>query len=150
MTQPEPSRMATSAYVAPFVAFVGIMAIERALSVPPQIAYPIRFFVVWALVLALSRPYLNWRPSAPLGSIALGAAVFVIWVGPDLLFDYRQSWPFNNSIVGSAVSSIPAELRQTGWFVLIRTFSCTVLVPIVEELFWRGWVLRLICGREFK
>src|SRR5262245_34498215 len=107
MAQPKPNWLATSAYAAPFIAFVGIMAIERGLSVPPQIAYPIRFGVVWALVLTLSRPYLNLRFSAPFSSAVVGAAVFLIWVGPDLLFDYRQSWLFNNSLVGSAVSSIP-------------------------------------------
>src|SRR5262245_18502597 len=118
MTQSESSR-ATYAYVAPFVAFVAMMAVEHSLSVPPQTAYPIRFFTVWALVLTFSRRLLNFRFSAPLASIAVGAVVFVIWVGPDLLFHYRQSWLFNNSLVGSAVS-ILAELRQTRWFVLIR------------------------------
>lgn len=148
MPQSESSRL-TYAYVAPFVAFVGIMAAEKALSVPPQIAYPIRFVAVWTLVLLLSRPYLKLRFSAPLGSIAVGAAVFAIWVAPDLLFDYRQSWLFNNSLTGTAVSSIPPELRQQGWFILIRTFSCTLLVPVVEELFWRGWLMRWVIDIDF-
>jgi CAAX prenyl protease-like protein len=142
--------MATAAHVAPFFAFVGIMAMERALSVRPQIAYPIRFSLVWVLVLLLSRPYLRQLPSRPAASIGIGAAVFVIWVGPDLLFDYRQSsFLFNNSITGSPASSIPVELRRQTWFVIIRTFSCTVLVPIVGELFWRSWLMRWLIDREF-
>jgi CAAX prenyl protease-like protein len=150
MSESQSSRMATWAYIAPFIAFVGIMAIEKALSIPPQIAYPIRFCTVWALVLALSRPYLNFRFSAPLASIAIGAAVFVIWVGPDLLSPhYRQSWLFNNPVVGTAVSSISPELRQATWFILIRMLSCTLLVPIVEELFWRGWLMRWMIDRDF-
>src|SRR5687767_2009231 len=128
----ETSHKATAAYVAPFLAFVGIMAIERALSIPPEIAHPVRFVLVCAIVITLSRPYLKQLPSRPLASIALGAAVFVIWVGPDILFNYRHSILFDNPITGSPTSSIPIELRRQAWFVIIRTVSCTVLVPIVE------------------
>jgi uncharacterized protein len=145
----ETPKSATYAYVAPFIAFVGIMAIERPLSIPPQIAYPVRFVCVWAIVLLLSRPYLSWKFNRPWSSVALGALVFLIWVGPDLLFDYRQHWLFNNSITGSASSSIPDDLRRQAWFVFIRTFSCTVLVPIIEELFWRGWMMRWLIDRDF-
>jgi uncharacterized protein len=140
---------ATYAYIVPFLAFVGIMAVEQALSIPAQIAYPVRFFAVWGIVLLLSRPYLIWKFNSPWTSAALGALVFAIWIGPDLLFDYRQHWLFNNSITGSPGSSISEDLRRQGWFVAIRVFSCTVLVPIVEELFWRGWLMRWLIARDF-
>lgn len=150
MSQSDSGWKITSAYVAPFCAFVGIMAVEKALGVPPGIAYPIRFFSVWALVLYFSREHLKDRPVKPLASIALGAVIFAVWVGPDVLFDYRHTWLFSNSLTGSAVSSIPEELRRQAWFVFIRTFSCTVLVPIVEELFWRGWLMRWLVERDFR
>src|ERR1019366_6721648 len=41
---------ATLAFVAPFAAYVGLMAVERALDLPPRIAYPVRL-VVGSLVL---------------------------------------------------------------------------------------------------
>ena len=125
------------------------MAVERALSVPPQYAFPIRFFSVWALVLALSRPYLTQRPSRPLVSAAIGAAVFLIWIAPDLLFGYRDTFLFNNAITGRAESSIQPELRRQAWFVILRTLSSAGLVPIVEELFWRGWLMRWLIDRDF-
>ena len=90
MHQSTSPTLTTASYVAPFLAFVGIMALERALSIPPQFAYPIRVCVVSALILALSRPLLHFRFTAPLSSIAVGAAVFVIWIGPDLLFDFHR------------------------------------------------------------
>src|SRR5450631_234528 len=77
---------ATIAFTAPFLAFVGIMAIERLIPLPPQWLYTIRFLIVTSLIGALSWPYLSFRPSAPLASIAIGLAVFVIWVAPDVLF----------------------------------------------------------------
>src|SRR5690242_32735 len=103
---------ATVAYVAPFIAFVGVMAIERSIGLPAEWLYPVRFAIVLALILVFSRPYLNFRPSFPLASIAMGLAVFVIWVAPDILFGYRNTWLFNNSLTGTAVSSMPPELKK--------------------------------------
>jgi len=125
------------------------MAIEKSLSVPPQYAYPIRLGIVSAMVLIFSRNCLKQRPSQPLAAIGMGLAVFAIWIGPDLISDYRQSFLFNNSVTGRAVSSIPIELRRQIWFVLIRTCSLTVLVPIIEELFWRAWMMRWLIDHRF-
>ena len=83
-------RRATVGYIAPFLAFVGIMALERIVPLPPQWLYLVRFLIVAALIGALSWPYLSFRPSYPLASIAVGVAVFVIWVAPDVLFGYRH------------------------------------------------------------
>jgi hypothetical protein len=135
-------RRATIAYVAPFLAFVGIMAVERLIPLPPQWLYPVRFLIVTALIGALSWPYLSFRPSAPLASIAIGVAVFVIWVAPDLLFGYRHHWLFENSLTGAAASSLAPHLKANIGFMLLRSFSSAILIPILEELFWRGWMMR--------
>ena len=66
-----------------------------------------------------------------------------------MLFDYRHSGLFNNALTGTSTSSIRVELRTHFWFVLIRTFSCTALVPIVEELFWRGWLMRWLIDQNY-
>jgi CAAX prenyl protease-like protein len=142
---------ATVAYVAPFVAFVGVMGIERALSIPPLIAYPVRFAIVAALLLFVSRPVIQLKPSYPLASIAIGAAVFLIWVGPDVVFGpaYRQFWLFRNSLTGEAVSSNPPAIQANVLFAVIRTASTAILVPILEELFWRGWLMRWLIDKDF-
>jgi CAAX prenyl protease-like protein len=140
---------ATIAFTAPFLAFVGIMAIERLIPLPPQWLYTIRFLIVTSLIGALSWPYLSFRPSAPLASIAIGLAVFVIWVAPDLLFGYRHHWLFDNSITGSAVSSMAPHLKANIGFILLRSFSSALMIPILEELFWRGWMMRWLIHRDF-
>ena len=145
-------RNPTLTYIAPFVAFLGIMALERAAGLPMAWLYPIRVVAVTAVLLAFSRAPLSMRPSRPLLSVALGAAVFVLWIGPDLLFGpgYRHFRLFENSINGSAASSIPADLKASFWFLALRTVSCTLLVPPVEELFWRGWLMRWIVNTDFR
>jgi CAAX prenyl protease-like protein len=142
-------RRATIAYTAPFLAFVGIMAMERLIPLPPQWLYTVRFLIVTSLIGALSWPYLSFRPSAPLASIAVGVAVFVIWVAPDLLFGYRHHWLFDNSITGSAASSMAPDLKVNIGFILLRSLSSALIIPILEELFWRGWMMRWLIHHDF-
>jgi len=143
------NQRATIAYIGPFVAFVGVMALERLVPLPPQWLYPVRFLVVAALIATFSWPYLSFRPSAPLASIAVGVGVFVIWVGPDVLFGYRHHWLFENSLTGTASSSLAPHLKQNLAFILIRTAGAALLVPILEELFWRGWMMRWLIDKAF-
>jgi uncharacterized protein len=140
----------TAAFVAPFAAFVAIMAIERAVGLPGPL-YAVRFFVVLAILLTVSRPVIHLRVSARLGSAAVGVAVFLIWVAPDVLFGpgYRHHWLFENPITGSAAASAPDGLRHNLAFIALRAAGCTVLVPVLEELFWRGWLMRWLIAHDF-
>jgi uncharacterized protein len=139
----------TVAYVAPFVAYVGLMALERAAGLPPQIFLPLRIAVVALLIWVVSRPFFSFRPSRPVASIVLGIAVFLIWIAPDVLFGYRHFWLFENSVTGKAVSSMPDALRHNIPFLALRTGASFLLVPILEELFWRGWLMRWLIKPEF-
>lgn len=142
-------KAATLGYIAPFLAFVGIMAVERVIPLAPAWLYSIRFFLVLALLVAVSRPYLSLRASYPWASVAIGIAVFGIWVGPDVLFGYRHHWLFENALTGSASSTLPPELKGNVKFIVLRTVSSTFLVPVVEELFWRGWMMRWLIDTHF-
>jgi CAAX prenyl protease-like protein len=146
-----PRRPTTLAYIAPFLAFIGIMAVEKATGLSTAWLYPIRFLIVTGVLLAFSRAPLAVRPSRFWLSAALGAAVFALWIAPDVLFGpgYRHYWLFQNGVMGAPTSSIPTNLRHSVWFLVLRTASCTLLVPPVEELFWRGWLMRWIIDKEF-
>jgi hypothetical protein len=125
------------------------MAVERAIPLPGQWLYPVRFVIVFALMVAFSRPYLTFRPSLPIGSIAIGLAVFVIWIAPDFLFGYRHHWLFENSITGSARSSLPPHLKRNLGFIALRCVTSFAMIPVLEELFWRGWMMRWLIDRDF-
>jgi CAAX prenyl protease-like protein len=142
-------RRATAAYIAPFLAFVGIMALERIIPLPPQWLYLVRFLVVVSVIGAVSWPYLSFRPRFPLSSIAIGVAVFVIWVAPDVLFGYRHHWLFENALTGAATASLPPHLKSNIGFIMLRAASCAIVVPILEELFWRGWLMRWLIDNDF-
>jgi uncharacterized protein len=148
MNLSSPGGKATVGYVAPFLVYVALIA----LPLKPEILFPVRFVLVSALILAVSRPYLSFKPSYTLASAAVGVAVFVIWIGPDALFGpgYRHFWLFENSFIGRAQSSLAPDLRGNSFFLAIRVLSSVVLVPILEELFWRGWLMRWLIDREFQ
>jgi hypothetical protein len=140
----------TAGYVAPFLVFVGVMALEHAFPPNPEIWYPVRFAATLAAIVFLSWPYLNWRPSKPIASIAIGVAVFAIWVAPDRLFHYRQFWLFHNALTGVASSAVPQDLRRSVGFLAFRILGSMALVPVAEELFWRGWMMRWLIDTRFE
>ena len=145
-------------YIAPFVTFVAVMEIEKATGLPTAVMYPLRVAATLAVLLLFSRQLfsrqqLSARPAHPLASAAIGAAVFALWIAPDVLFGpgYRHSRLFQNAFTGSgAVSSLPIVLHTSAWFLALRAGSCAFLVPAVEELFWRGWAMRWIVASDFR
>ncbi len=138
-------------YVAPFLAFVAFMAIEKLLPLPSHFLYIARFTVVLAIILFVSRPLVSFWARSPFGSIAVGVGVFAIWVAPDILWPgYRQHWLFENSLTGAAQSTLPPGARVDPLFIAIRIAGSTLLVPILEELFWRGWLMRWLIHRDFR
>jgi len=144
---------ATAAYIAPFLVYVGFMSLEHAFHLPLRIFYPIRCAVSLAVLVAVSRPVLSvlpFRPSRPLASMALGAAVFLVWIAPDRLFAYRHFWLFDNPLLGSAAPSLPPDLRASALFCALRALGSTLLVPVLEELFWRAWLMRWLIDSRFR
>lgn len=124
------------------------MGMERMLGLPLQVFYPIRVGVALLLLLLLSRRYIALRPSAPLTSVLLGAAVFLIWIGPDVLFGYRHSWLFNNPLIGPGAAIDPG-LRHNALFLVVRASGSALVVPVFEELFWRAWMMRWAIKADF-
>jgi CAAX prenyl protease-like protein len=134
-------------WVLPFAVFILMLAIQSYWPIPA----PIRFFVSLAVILAVSRQPLHGRPSSPLLSILLGLLVFALWIGPDVIFPaWRTSLLFNNPIVGHPAGNTPPALKNDALFLTFRIAISVIAVPILEELFWRGWLMRwLIDGDDF-
>lgn len=102
-----------------------------------------------AVILAFSREPLRGRPSAPLLSVLLGLAVFVIWVGPDAIAPaWRHSVLFNNPVVGHPAGNTPPASKNDPVFLFFRIAISVIAVPILEELFWRGWMMRWLIDAD--
>jgi CAAX prenyl protease-like protein len=138
-------------YVAPFAAFLVFIGLAQWFPVSPDLLYPIRVAVVGAVLAVFSRHLVSFRAGTWAGSLMTGVAVFVLWVAPDVLWPaYRSHWLFDNSVVGSAESSLPHSVKHDLVFVALRIVSSVGLVPVLEELFWRGWLMRWLVHHDFQ
>ena len=141
------SVQSTARYVAPFAVFIAL----RWLPVTVEWLAPIRFVIVAAVILLFSRRELPKRLFFAAQSVLVGAAVMVLWIAPDMLGPgYREFWLFHNGITGAAHSSLPASLKSNVFFIGVRLAESAVLVPILEELFWRGWLMRWLVDPDFE
>jgi len=93
---------------------------------------------------------LSIRPNRPIASVAIGALVFLLWIAPDLFIPgYRSNPLFSNSIVGHVHSTLQPAALHSSWLLAWRTIRAVVIVPIVEELFWRAWLMRWLIDTDF-
>ncbi|MCC7176410.1 MAG: CAAX prenyl protease-related protein [Bryobacterales bacterium] len=148
-----PARFASPSwpYVLPFASYLLMLAAAANLPGGAAVHYPLRVAVVAAVLLACSRPVLRLKPSRWFSSAMLGVAVFLAWIAPDLLWPaYRSHWLLQNPLTGAVASSISSPARSDPWFLAVRVSGAVLLVPIVEELFWRAWMLRYIVSRHFE
>ena len=90
-------------------------------------------------------------PKYWVASGAIGLAVFAIWIAPELIFPgYRDLRVFSNAFIPRAHSSISPDALNSGWVLFWRTARAVIVVPFIEELFWRGWMMRWLVNTRFE
>lgn len=136
-------------YVLPFAAFLLLLGLAPRLSLEPRLEAVLRVAILTSILVGFSRRVISLRVERPLASVGVGLAVFLLWVAPDIAFPgWHQHWLFSNALTGAVEGSLPAEARADGLVLLLRATRAVVLVPIIEELFWRGWLVRWIDNPE--
>lgn len=129
--------------------FLGFLAIQDYLKVLGPIEFPLRVAILAAVLWIFSRHVISFRCVRPLQSILIGLAVVVMWVLPDQLFPgYRTHWLFSS--MGTLNTSIDPQLLSNPMVLIFRSIRAIILVPIIEELFWRAWMMRWLIKPEFE
>lgn len=128
-------------YLVPFLAVIAAGMISGALSGGFEWFYGLRVVAGGVALWMFRYQYKNidwsWSWLAP----AAGAAVYAIWVAPDWL-------------AGRGEEKMPGGLAQApewprwGWIAL-RAIGGTVVIPLVEELAFRGYLYRRFVRGEF-
>lgn len=143
MTDPaEQQQRRTVAWVGPFAVFLVWLALDKYIPIANPARELVRDAVIAAAILLFSRHLLPTRAPHWLASIGVGLGVCVLWIAPDALMPgWRNSPLFQNAITGHLTISIPqGELSPL--MLALRTMRAALLVPVLEELFWRGWLPR--------
>jgi hypothetical protein len=135
-------------YIIPFLVFAGLLVLQSVAPVPVWL----RFTISMAAILLVSREPLRGGPSRPLASALIGVGVFILWVGPDWIAPgWHHTFLFDNAVMGHPTGNTAPEARIDPLFLLFRVAISVFAVPILEELFWRGWLMRwLIHTRHFE
>jgi hypothetical protein len=141
----------TVRYAGPFVIFLVLLVLLRALPLPDLLGQ-VLFVLAMALVIYLvAWPVVDLKVRNPVSTLGVGILVFLIWIGPDLISsNYRHFWLFENSIVGHATSGLSSVARAQPAVLFFRMIRAVLIVPVVEELFWRAWLMRWIVSPRFE
>lgn len=130
----------------PWLAKTGIMNIQPADFL---YLYPIKTVVVGFLLFYFKKQYHEIsfkqiaRPSTFFAATLAGVIVFGLWIQMDWLLPFQKSAPGYNP------NLIPDELHRTV-LIAFRLVGASIVVPIMEEIFWRSYIARVIINQDFE
>ena len=127
--------------VAPFLVFVVLTASQSWFGGEAKYWIYLLKAVVSVLALAVvyrQIPELEW--SISLAAILVGVGVFAVWVGLDPYYPHLGS----SSAVWNPFAAFGARSGLAWFFVVVRILSATLLVPMIEEVFFRSLVYRYV------
>ena len=137
-------------WILPFLLFLILLALLPQVGMGPRVDGIIRLTLVGGVLVFYSRRVVDLRIRHWVSSGLLGVVVFLVWIGPDLLFAGWRDLPiFRNPLTVDA-GGFPAEGVSDPVAVTLRIIRAAVLVPIIEEMFWRGWLPRWIINPDFE
>lgn len=155
-------------YVAPLLAFmVFLMTVESWFPDQHYLLYPVKTILVAVILAWHWRALPSLNPSAILLSVVVGAIGVFLWVELDpwaLSLNGQIQELFNRMVSSLGLDSWrvavdgapdgrnPFELYPAGeaWFLFgFRLLGITLVVPVMEEIFWRGFLMRWLIKDDF-
>jgi hypothetical protein len=143
-------RFRTLAWVGPFAVLILWLAVDKVVPLANPGKELLRDAVIATSIILFSRDVLPRRAQQWRLSVIIGLLVFALWIAPDALFPgWRDHWLFQNAITGRVKRSVPPN-ELTPLMLVLRTMRAALLVPVAEELFWRGWLPRWLQDTRFE
>ena len=150
-----PFNRAALARIVPFVAFMALLALRGAMpadgawGIDPKWVYGITVIVVGALLAWF------WRDYGELSTqllpdfkefvlaVVVGVVVFALWISLD------APWM---RLGEASATFIPVDANsQLQWpLLIVRWVGAALLVPVMEELFWRSFLMRWVENPQFE
>lgn len=132
-------------YIVPFATFLLLTGIASWTNVSLLWLYPIKTIVVGVMLIWFWKRYPEIKSRFSFLIIPTGLIVFVLWIIPEGYYP----------LLGEPKSISPYELARSSYplvfaWICFRLFGAVVVVPIMEELFWRSFLLRYIINPDFK
>ena len=146
-------RSPMAAYTVPFLIFMGGLVLTSALRAtgsgffwvkhPEYWVYPLQTALCAAALVFYWKQY-NFSKRGGLAIAMLaGLAVLGIWIAPQAALGFpARTDGFDPTVFG--------EGSALYWMTLVARFArLVVIVPLVEEIFWRGFLMRFLVREDF-
>ena len=138
------------AHVVPMFVFLVLLALSQLLSGSVVLRhaefwiFPAQTVLCGALLLWFRRCYEFHGLKNVAFSLLTGLGIFVVWIAPQQFFNFP---PRNIGFDLSLLTSNPANYWLS---VIFRFLRLVVVVPVVEEIFWRAFLLRFVIDENFE
>jgi len=120
-----------------------LLALGQYVALEERAGAILRIAILAGVLWFCSRRVISLQVNHWITSLALGVGVFALWVAPDVFFpSWRDSWFFSNGLTGRIEGVLSPAARTDPLLLALRSVRAVVLVPIIEELFWRAWLPR--------
>ena len=133
---------ATAAFLVPFLAILAASFVSRAASGNFEWLYPLRFVAAGWAIWHYRKAYKSIRWQFGWEALAVGAAVFLVWIFPHL----GQAQPSATTLWTQLDQLSPAA--RWAW-IAVRIAAAAITVPVAEELAFRGFLARRLVSRGF-
>jgi CAAX prenyl protease-like protein len=172
LTVKDPARL-TRAHINPFAVFMVFMVVLQLLSAslewkhpdapwwrrdPAHFIYPLQTLVTLGFLVHYWKDYtFRWSWKGSLTAVLFGAVGIGIWLLPTILYDH---WGLTGNTTG-ILGALGVAARHDGfdpgvfqdpaaWWlaVVFRMLRAVVVVALIEEIFWRGFLMRFVCDWE--
>ncbi len=144
------------AFFAPFAVFLAFLALNQFVaglseglraawwwSEPHFWVFPLQTLVCGAMMARWWPLYGFKWPARPVFTVAVGIAVLLIWLAPQLWFGVAPRLKgFDPTFFGDSGLAYWTT-------VILRFVRLAVVVPLLEEIFWRGYLLRVFIAYPF-
>jgi CAAX protease family protein len=130
-------------YTVPFVLLAIFIYLGPLLDISKGLLYPLQTIVIAASIVCFWKYFkTEIRFTLDLTAIFVGVAVFLIWVLPEGLYPQVGHSEFN------PYDFADGELMYL--LIACRLTGAVLVIPIMEELFWRSFALRFLIKSQFK
>jgi uncharacterized protein len=130
-------------YIAPLLLFMIFLSVQGYFPDRHYVLYPIIAIIVAGVIAWFWRSYPSLKPSAPLVSILIGIVAVALWIGLD-----RYLVHYDQPLIGRNPFALYSS--ALAWLLFaFRVAGISICVPIMEELFWRAFLMRWLIKEDF-
>jgi CAAX protease family protein len=122
-------------YVAPFGIYMAFLLVQSNANLLGM--YPLKTITVAVALWWFRKDYEELRPNFSLLAVVIGLVAIAIWIAIEPFYPkFSHAAPFDPS--GRWV------------FTAFRVVGAVAVVPVMEELFWRAFLIRWLVNENFK